>query len=179
MSTTTYTDADLQTMTRTELDGVATELGLDPATYSTKGDEIAAIEAAQSGTTTEPGTDVATTEPADVSLGEVAPFAGKDVRDIPGGPLETEHVLLTDESWVILGPDPAIPQALVGTPAAIIDAPTSTAFDDNGQPLYQYTDPSSAVTVRASVYGGIYVVPLSSFQSVKVAGGRAAVHPLA
>jgi hypothetical protein len=39
--------SDLQAMTRAQLDDQATALGLNPADYATKDDEIAAIQAAQ------------------------------------------------------------------------------------------------------------------------------------
>jgi hypothetical protein len=199
---TTYTDADLQAMTRSDLDGVATGLGLNPADYATKADEITAIEAAQasstdpaadpaatdpSTTTTDPAadapsTDIDLTAPADASTGgETALFAGTDIAHVKkADDPAAEHAMLTAESWVVLGPDENVPDWAVGLPAAVVDFTISKEVDkDTGEVLYEYVDPESSIVVRERQNGSLISIPLKSAVKVSITGGRTAVLPFA
>jgi len=176
----TYTEDELSGMTRADLDSIAEDLELDPGDYSTKADEVAAIVAAQDGSTDvaeggeEPvespgfaGLDIAT-----LALGE-----GEERKPVILGP--DEHFLLTSESWVILGVDASVPDWAVGMPAFITSAPVSTERDANGDPLYTFTDPDAVITVRERSQGAQLSIPLKSVQKLSVTGGRGEVvnHP--
>lgn len=120
----------------------------------------------------------ADTPAADFSTdGPVAPFAGVDVKDVPEAEYpEDEHILLTGESWVVLGEADGVPDWAVGSPAAVLSAPVSHAYDeDTGDLLYDYTDEDAIITVRERSQGITLSVPLSSCTKVSVHGGRGAV----
>jgi|SRR5215471_2720725 len=149
-------------MSREDLDAAAEGLGLDPANYSKKSEEITAIIEVQ-----------------ESSVAESPGFAGADVGPAKAGPpvLEPdEHFLLTGESWVILGADPSVPDWAVGAPAHVASAPVSWSGGDDS---YPFTDPNATVTVRERSQGATFDVPLQSVHKLSVAGGRANVvnHP--
>ena len=187
---TVYEESELSGMSRSELDQVAEEIGLDPADYGNKTDEIAAILAEQEGDddTTDDDED---TEGSDEPV-EAEPssgFAGVDISTIdpeshgkkPGPPIlgPDEHILLTAESWVELGADPSVPDWAVGRAASVAYAPVSWEKDTNGDNLYPYTDPNATITVRERSQGARFDIPLQSVERLSIAGGRSEIinHP--
>ena len=167
----TYTEDELSSMTRADLDVIAEEEGLDPADYSNKSDEVTAILALQG------NGELATVEPA-----ESPGFAGLDVSTLdpekkPGPPVlgPDEHFLLTGESWVRLGVDPSVPDWAVGMPASVSSFPVAWEKDANGDNLYPYTDPGAIITVRERSQGATFDIPLSSVERLVIAGGRSVI----
>jgi hypothetical protein len=179
----TFTTEELQAMNRSELDTVAEARGLDPADYSNKTDEITAIEEAQADQTTSDDDEITSTEVATTDSGEVEPAdyatGGEtrevDIADIPEEDNPDEHVLLSAESWVILGEYESVPDWAVGKPAAVMSAPISKKVDDNGTELYDYTAPDAVITVRERSQGATFSVPLDTVQEVYPVGGRSTV----
>jgi hypothetical protein len=177
-----YTETELAGKSRSELDEIAGVLGLDPADYDSKKDEVAAILSAQaevdaSLAETNGETQAGLVPAADASTqGEPTSFAGVDISTLnqPEAP-DAEHILLSGEAWVKLGQDPSVPEWAVGNPASVVSAPVTHETDDNGNWLYDYTAPDAMVTVRERSQGAIFTVPLSSCLEVFAFGGRSSV----
>jgi hypothetical protein len=166
-----YTEADLNSLSRADLDEIATTLELDPADYATKADEVAAILEAQAAV--DQSLEPSTTEEEGEEAVAPATFAGVDIASIeatPGVLGPDEHVLLSGESWVVLGAAPDVPDWAVGKPAAVSYAPVSTAPEG-----YQYTAPDAIITVRERSQGATFSVPLDTVEEVYVSGGRGSV----
>jgi hypothetical protein len=178
-----YTETELAGKSREELDEIAGVLGLDPASYGSKKDEVAAILAAQS--EVDAALEAQNGEPqqsglvpaADASTqGEPTSFAGVDIADVPEAERpEAEHVLLTAEAWVTLGETEGLPEWAVGNPASVVSAPVSKEVDNDGNVLYEYTAPDAIITVRERSQGATFQVPLDSCIKVSPVGGRGQV----
>lgn len=134
-----------------------------------------------SGKTATPKSKKASTkkESTDLVVQEAADFAtdGPAIRDVDVADIkpiknEDSHILLTGESWVILGEAEDVPEWAVGKPAAVISSPVSRKFDDEGNLLYEYTRPNAKIQVRERSQGVLFTVPLDSAQQVSVVGGR-------
>ena len=114
------------------------------------------------------------TEPADFTTDGPA-RTEVDVADIKPIKNEDSHILLTGESWVVLGEADGVPDWAVGQPAAVINAPVSQKFSKTHEFLYDYTAPDALITVRERSQGVTFQVPLDSVEKVSVHGGRLGV----
>jgi hypothetical protein len=98
-----------------------------------------------------------------------------DVADVgPADRPEDEHILLTGESWVVLGKyKDEVPDWAIGQPAAVLAFPVSVKLEKGtNRVLYEYTDPKALITVRERSQGVTFQVPLDSCTKVSVVGGR-------